>query len=337
MSFLVVAAVESGSASLPWGVKPSVWLVMGGVLTFLWWSITKVGPRVVAVGEEVITTRQKQWIAAGVVWTWIFSEWPIHDISEKYLFIVHMLQHTVFTLVAPACFLLGAPPWMWRWLLSKAPILLVARFFSKPIVSLLFFNALIAVTHFPSVVGLATRNGPFHFLVHLTLFVSAIFMWVPVINRTDLLPKFKTPTKMIYLFAQSIVPTVPASFLTFAQTPMYEHYANAPRLIAGLGAREDQQWAAVIMKLGAGTYIWGIVGYLFYTWWIDSEAGRADDNLKPVPDSLGTGTLTWDRVRAEFDRIDANAFTAATSAGPSATVPSITSQRPTDDPETKPT
>ncbi len=296
--------IAATTATLPWNIDPSVWLVMGGVLTFLWWAITKVGPVVADEGEPIITTRQKQWLAAGVIWTWVFSEYPIHDISEKYLFMVHMTQHTVFTLVAPACFLLGTPPWMWRWLLSKRPIFAVARRMSKPLVSLLVFNALIAFTHAPVIVELSTGNGLFHFGVHLVLFLSATFMWIPVINRSPLLPKFKTPTKMIYLFAQSIVPTVPASFLTFAQKPMYEHYANAPRLVAGLGAREDQQWAAVIMKLGAGSFIWAIVGYLFYTWWIDSQAGRADDNLKPVPDSLGSGTLTWDRVQAEFDRID---------------------------------
>ncbi len=300
----VQGAVGSAVASLPWKVEPSVWLVMGGVITFLWWSITKVGPRLVEEGQAVVSRRQKQWLVAGVVWTWVFSEYPIHDISEKYLFLVHMLQHTVFTLIAPACFLLGAPDWMWKWLLSKRPVLVISRFFSKPIVSLIVFNGLVVATHMPAVVELATSNGLFHFTVHAVLFVSGIFMWVPVINRTSLLPKFKTPTKMLYLFAQSIVPTVPASFLTFAQTPMYAHYANAPRLISGFDAVADQQWAAVGMKLGAGTYIWGIVGYLFYTWWKDSEAGLANDNLKPIPDSLGSGTLTWDRVQAEFDRLD---------------------------------
>ncbi len=299
----MIAAVPL-KATLPWNIDPSVWLVMGGIVTFLWWSITKVGPRRVDAGEPVVTRRQKQWLAAGVISTWVFSEYPIHDISEKYLFLVHMLQHTVFTMIAPACFLLGAPPWMWRWLLSKRPLLFVARFFSKPIVSLMVFNGLIAGTHLPPVVELSTSNGLFHFTVHSVLFVSALFMWVPVINRTDALPRFKTPVKILYLFAQSIVPTVPASFLTFAEKPVYTHYAKAPRLIAGLGAREDQIWAAVFMKLGVGTFIWCIVGYLFYTWWQASEAGLADDNMKPVPDSFGPGVLTWDRVQAEFDRID---------------------------------
>jgi putative membrane protein len=297
------AAGSTDTASLPWNVSPSVWLVMGGVLTFLWWAITRLGPRVVDAGETIITRRQKQWLLAGVVSMWIFSEYPIHDISEKYLFAVHMTQHTVFTMISSACFLMGSPPWLWRWVMSHRPIAAIARFVCKPFVSLILFNALIAYTHLPVVVRLSTSNGLFHFFVHATLFLTSIFMWVPVINRTPLLPKLKTPTKMLYLFAQSLVPTVPASFLTFSQKPMYPHYADAPRLIRGLGAVADQQWAAVIMKLGAGSFIWGIVGYLFYTWWQDSQAGLADDNMRPVPvEPMGSGVLTWDRVEAELIR-----------------------------------
>jgi putative membrane protein len=308
----VVTAVSqtsgsAGEATLPWNVEPSVWLVMGGVVTFLWWAVTRIGPTKVAVGEAVITRRQKQWMAAGVVSMWIFSEYPIHDISEKYLFMVHMTQHTIFTMVSSACFLMGAPDWMWRWVLSNTKLRRAVKFLSKPMIALLVFNALIAYTHLPVVVNLATSNGLFHFTIHASLFVSSLFMWVPVINRTELLPKLKKPTKMVYLFAQSLVPTVPASFLTFSQKPMYKTYAEAPRLIKGVSAVTDQQVAAVIMKLGAGTYIWCIVGYLFYSWWKDNEAGVADDNMRVVPKDrgLGTGVLTWDRVQVEFDKLDA--------------------------------
>jgi putative membrane protein len=293
----------TGQPSLPWRVEPSVWLVMGAVITFLWWSITRLGPRMVAEGEQVVSRRQKQWLTAGVVSMWVFSEYPIHDISEKYLFWMHMTQHTVFTLVSSACFLMGAPEWLWRWVMSKRVVAAVARFCCRPLVALLMFNVMIAYTHLPVIVRLSTSNGLFHFTVHSMLFVTSLFMWVPVINRTELLPKLKKPTKMIYLFAQSLVPTVPASFLTFSTTPMYQHYADAPRLIRGLNAVADQQIAAVIMKLGAGTFIWGIVGYLFYSWWQDSQANLADDNVRPIPsEPMGSGVLTWDRVQVELNK-----------------------------------
>ena len=109
---------------------------------------------------------------------------------------------------------------------------------------------------------------------------------------------------------------------------MYKHYAEAARLIPGFGARADQQWAAVGMKLGAGTFIWGIVGYLFVQWWKDSQAGLADDNMRPIVNSRVTpaltvddDVLTWEQVQAEFDRLDRTATLVEPTDTPSGTPP----------------
>ena len=309
----------------------SVLLVVGGLAVFFWWAFTRLGPTLVAHGEVVATTRQKQWVIAGLVWTFVFSYWPIHDIAEKYLFLVHMLQHSVFTMVAPACFLLGAPSWLWRWVIEKPVLGAAVRFGSKPIVSLLLFNALIAGTHWPKLVEKSLHNEWFHFSIHFVLFSAATLMWMPVINREPELTRLKAPAKMMYLFAQSIVPTVPASFLAMSKTVMYPTYARAGRLIHGFDAVGDQQIAAAIMKLGVGSMLWGIVGYHFANWWRDTNAGLADDNVRVVKSgpvgsvrvagmtisggrvgerpatSTAEEVLTWDQVEAEFARLDAAA------------------------------
>ncbi len=290
---LLAAAAET--VSVPFHSHASVVVVMVGVATFFWWAFTRLGP---SLGETV-TRRQKNWVVAGVVWTFVFSYWPLHDIAERYLFIAHMLQHTVFTLVAPACFLLGSPNWLWSWALRRRGARAAIQFFSKPLIALLVFNSLIAITHWPSIVERSLHNELFHFSVHLALFVSATFMWVPVINRIPELPRLGAPAKMAFLFAQSIVPTVPASFLTFSVKPLYKTYELAPRMIHGLGAVEDQQYAAAIMKVGAGTFLWGIVGYLFACWWRDTKAGTATDNrrkVEPLVGSLAGLTVSGGRV-----------------------------------------
>jgi putative membrane protein len=296
---------------------------MGAMITFFWWAITRVGPGQVASGEPVITRRQRNWLVGGIAAMWVFADWPVHQISENYLFFVHMIQHSVFTMIVPACFLMAAPPWMWRWALQERPWLPVVRFFTRPIVALIVFNGLIAYTHFPVIVNISADNGFFHFGVHTLLFLAALCMWTPVINRTPYVSKLKAPPKMMYLFAQSLVPTVPASLLTFAETPTYRHYIDAPRLIAGFEALPDQVWAAAIMKLGVGTYLWAIVGWLWFTWYRDSQRGLADDHLvQPRPalrprtmadDAVlesarrnGVDTnelLTWEQVKGELDRL----------------------------------
>ena len=290
----------------------------------MWWAFTRLGPTQVAAGEVVSTRRQRSWIIFGLATTFVFSYWPLHDIAERYLFSVHMTQHTVFTLVSPACFLLGSPAWMWRWALRNKPLATFTRFAAKPLVALMFFNTLIAITHYPFIVERSLHNELFHFTVHFVLFAGATLMWIPVINRNPDLPRLRTPVKMMYLFAQSIVPTVPASFLTFSATPLYETYLLAPRMIDGLTAIGDQQIAAAIMKLGAGFLLWSVVAMLFVEWWRDSRNGLEDDRSfvaegtpripAPRPQIAGmtiTGKrvepeiLTWEAVKAEFDVIEA--------------------------------
>jgi hypothetical protein len=81
---------------------------------------------------------------------------------------------------------------------------------------------------------------------------------------------------------------------------------------------EDQQVAAAIMKLGAGMFLWGVVGYLFITWWRDEKAGKATDNRRTGEQNVQIAgmtvsgrrvdeVLTWERVQAEFDRLDREA------------------------------
>jgi hypothetical protein len=122
------AATSSEPISLQFHSHPSVLVVIAGLGVFFWWAFTRLGPTRVAPGEVVATKRQKQWVIAGLVWTFVFSYWPLHDISEKYLFLVHMIQHSVFTMVAPACFLLGAPKWLWRWVLDTPVLGSIIRF-----------------------------------------------------------------------------------------------------------------------------------------------------------------------------------------------------------------
>jgi len=81
---------------------------------------------------------------------------------------------------------------------------------------------------------------------------------------------------MAYLVAHSIVPTVPASFLTFATAPIYTSYVEAPRLVAWLSPVADQQIAGLLMKIGGGLVIWAVIAVLFFRWQHEEEHGGPD-------------------------------------------------------------
>jgi putative membrane protein len=79
------------------------------------------------------------------------------------------------------------------------------------------------------------------------------------------IPRLAPPTRMVFLFLQSIVPTLPASFLTFGTTPLYRFYEKVPHLW-GMSTLDDQQVAGLIMKIGAGLLLWMIIAVIFFRW-----------------------------------------------------------------------
>jgi putative membrane protein len=205
---------------------------------------------------------------AGLAILWLGADWPLHDISENYLFSAHMVQHTMFSLIAPPLILLGLPAPVLRTLLR--PVMPLVRFATRPLIALALFNIVIVVTHWPPVVDLAVTNEPAHFGLHLLLVFSSLVMWWVVVAPLPELGALSPPGKMLFLFAQSIVPTVPASFLTFASTPIYESYAAAPRLW-GISAVTDQMVAGLIMKIVGGLLLWSVIALLFFRWYSSEQ------------------------------------------------------------------
>ena len=105
------------------------------------------------------------------------------------------------------------------------------------------------------------------------LVLSALLLWVPVVGPLPEL-RISYPAQMLYLFVTSIVPTVPAGWLTFAEGTIYSAY-DVPGRLWGLTITDDQQLAGVIMKLVGGGFLWVIITLRFFQW-----AGRFSDSDK---------------------------------------------------------
>jgi putative membrane protein len=175
--------------------------------------------------------------------------------------------------------LVGMPAWMLRGLLRPRPVQAVVRQLTRPLIALLFFNGVIVLTHWPSWVDLTLRSEPFHFFSHVLLTGSAMCMWWPVLSPLPEMPTLSYPMRMVYLFLQSIVPTVPASFLTFGSTPIYHFYATVPR-IWGLSALTDQRIAGLEMKLLGGAILWTVIAVIFFTWYRQEQGTEGWDALE---------------------------------------------------------
>lgn len=269
---------EAAGRANPWAWHPhvSVWIAMGAALLLYAEAVRVWGPRYVSPGEPPVTRAQVRFFALGVLALWIGADWPIHDLSEGFLFSVHTLQHMLFTFVAPPLLLLGCPDWLARRLLRPAWVMAFMRRATKPLPAAVAFNGFLVFSHWPAFVDATLRGQLLHFSAHLILVMLAVLMWWPVLSPMPELPRISSPAQMLYLFGQTIVPTVPASFLTFGKSAFYRFYAEAPRLFAGFSAVMDQNVAGLIMKVGGGLLLWGIIAYLFFRWAAREESGSPD-------------------------------------------------------------
>lgn len=261
-----------GAASLPgWTPHPDVWLVVAVFAVGYWMAIERVGRRVVTPGTPVVTRAQVVAWSLGCFTIWLSSDWPVHDIAEQSMYSVHMVQHLTITLLAVPLFLLGTPAWLARWVLQPGSRRFrVVRACSRFLPAVIVFNVMLVLTHIPGIVNASAKNGLLHFVIHAALFLTAFIVWMPVLSPLPEIPRLSWLMRMVYLFLQSIIPTVPASFLTLGDTPLYKHYVGLPHLW-GMSTLEDMQTAGLIMKIGAGLFTWMLIAVIFFRWAADEE------------------------------------------------------------------
>jgi putative membrane protein len=278
----------AGVAFPQWHPHFDVWALIGGFALLYALSVRRERAR--RPEETVVSRAQLRCFAGGLFTLWLASDWPVHDVAEGYLYSVHMVQHLLLTLVAALLLLAGTPAWMARNLLGKGLLLRSVRSLSRPLFGLIQFNVVLVLSHWPVVVEATVRYHPLHFVAHAVLLVSAVLMWMPIASPLREISRIKPPAQMLYLFLQTIVPTVPASFLTFNDQPLYKIYATFPRLW-DISALTDQQTAGLIMKIVGGLFLWLIIAVIFFRWYESEE--RQDRREK-------AGVLLWDDVEEEL-------------------------------------
>lgn len=193
------------------------------------------------------------------------STWPVHDVSEKSMYFIHMLQHLAFINLMAIFIIFSVPSWLARYIFVRKYLLGVMRYCVRFLPATIIFNLLIILFHWPAFVDATLQSGLIHFLAHFAMVIGFIIVWMVILSPV---PEIVRPTplvQMIFLFLQSIVPTIPASFLTLGNKPLYKIYTQLPKLF-GISALDDQRIAGLIMKIGQGLLIWGMIAVIWFSW-----------------------------------------------------------------------
>jgi cytochrome c oxidase assembly factor CtaG len=136
----------------------------------------------------------------------------------------------------------------------------------------------------PKYYELTLNNQLIHILEHASFFAAAALTWWPICSPLDELPAQPPGIQVIYLFFQTFPATILGAILTFAENPIYPHYARAQRLW-GLSAVSDQQLAGLLMWIPGSLVFFGVLTAIFIRWLSredpDPRLRRPGDTLAP--------------------------------------------------------
>jgi putative membrane protein len=264
---------------IPWHPHFETWGVVFALGFAYLYAIHRLEP-LVRPPHPTRTGRRASFLV-GLAMLWAVSDWPFHDVGEQALFSAHMVEHMVLMLVVPPLLIAGLPRWMADRIYGHPLVHPWLSRLARLVPAFILFNASLVAIHWPEAVAAMIGNGFVHLMVHGWLFFVSIVMWLPVVSTSPLVPQARAPLQMLYLFLHSLLPTVPASFLTFSDTPIYPAYGDAA-LAYGLSPVDDQTIAGLIMKIGGGFLLWGRIAVLWFRW------AKAEERWDQIERELST-------------------------------------------------
>jgi len=215
-----------------------------------------------------ITERVSGWRVAsfftGLVVMFFALNGPIHDLSDYYLFSIHMVQHLMLTQIVAPLLLLGLMPYMARALVRPAWVRATARVLSRPAVAFLLYTVSFTAWHLQPAYDLMMRNHNVHIVTHLQFMVTAVILWWPVVGPLEEY-RLSHAGQMLYLFLIGIPMMCVAALITLADVLLYPWYAPSPR-VWGLSPLDDQKVGGLIMWVPGGLFYWIAMSFVFFAW-----------------------------------------------------------------------
>jgi cytochrome c oxidase assembly factor CtaG len=228
---------------------------------------------------------ERRWRAAGfyggLLCVVIALDTPVDPLSER-LFAVHMAQHLLLLVVAPALIVLSAP-WLRLWqplplgfrrTVAKsvargrwsAPLRLLGRLLSRPIPAFVLFCAVLVVWHIPSAYDATLSNQNVHEAEHATFFAAGLLFWIQVLDSPPVRARLTYGQRAVYLIGATLVSWVLALVLAFSHKPFYGEYVHLVHRPGGLSALTDQQLAAGVMWVPGSIPFTIAIIWALYRW-----------------------------------------------------------------------
>jgi putative membrane protein len=215
-------------------------------------------------GEPLVAVRSLALLGAVAVLAFALNG-PLHDLSDRYLFSAHMVQHLLLTLAVPPLLLGSLTPGRVAPLLAIPGVAPSLRRLTRAPIAYVLYNATLLAWHLPRPYDAALAWHPLHIVQHLTLMATAILAWWPILSPTPDVPRAPYPAQMLYLFLLGLPMTAIAALVTMADVPLYAAYGAAPRA-TGLSPLEDQRLGGLIMWIPGTAALLVAFTAVFFRW-----------------------------------------------------------------------
>jgi putative membrane protein len=239
--------------------------------------------------SEPLLRSEAIFFTTAIIVLYIIKGAPL-DLMGHLMFYAHMIQMAVLYLVIPPLLIIGIPGWFWRKVLNYPIVKPLFTFFSKPLIALIIFNGMFSFYHIPLIFDAIKMDMWLHAGYTILLFISAILMWWPLMNRLPEYESLNGLKKVGYIFADGVLLTPACALIIFADTPMYATFSDptawmealklcvpgttlanlnlsGPEVFNSMSLIHDQQLGGVIMKIIQEIVYGVILGQIFFSWY----------------------------------------------------------------------
>jgi putative membrane protein len=263
----------------PWHWEWSVLLGCALLAALYGLALHRLRPRLAALSDSHLGWRITSFAGALLI-VLVSLNGPLHDLSDLYLFSTHMVQHLFLAQIFPLLLLLGLPPELTRRLLAPRWARTVWGWLAGVPAGFILYTVVFSVWHVPALYNLMMRDHDFHIAMHLMVMGTAVLMWWPILGGDAVAKPLPPAAQMLYLFLLGTPMMAVAAPITFANHPLYEWYALAPRFM-GFSALEDQRLGGLLMWVPGGLFYWAVMSVVFFRW--SAQESRPDEPLAAQP------------------------------------------------------
>lgn len=188
---------------------------------------------------------------------------PIDIIGRTQLFSVHMAQIVILTTFCTPLLLYGCPEVLLRPLTLLPVVREILGALTLPLVASILFNIAFLFWHIPRFYASAQSNATLYQVEMLSIFLTSLLNWGPLIGAQREQHHMSYPMKMLYAFFDGQPVDIFAFVLVFTGVALYTHYAIPPQL--NLTPFADQTVAGALLLI-PGLVDLVVMTPLFFRW-----------------------------------------------------------------------